>query len=66
MDGLFLKYNKPICAIEVKWKKNISEKDIRKAEQNLSKAGVTENILFVPDKKGIKTGLKLMDPHDLI
>lgn len=65
VDGYLLKFKKPEVALEVKWGK-ISYKDILRAEEILSMVNVAKKIIFVQDKKAIKSKLTLMDSRDLL
>jgi hypothetical protein len=66
IDGLLLRFKEPAAGVEVKWGKRVGEDDIRKAEANLGRFKLERRILFVPDKKMLKTGsLEVMDPSDL-
>jgi len=51
--------------LEVKWKK-LKKVDIEKAEKNLSMIEAKNKILFVTDKKGIKSNVTIIDVSDLI
>ncbi len=65
VDGCLLKFQKPQIALEVKWK-SIDAEDIKKSEETLSRIDAPQKILFVPDKKGIRSKLKVMDVGDLL
>lgn len=65
IDGCLLKFTKPEILLEVKWKK-VKKDDVQKAERNLLGREAKTKILFVPDKKGIRTKLELMDVNDLV
>jgi hypothetical protein len=66
IDGLLLRFKEPAAGVEVKWGKRVGEDDIRKAEANLGRFKLERRILFVPDKKMLKTdSLEVMDPSDL-
>ncbi len=71
VDGLLIKFKKPEIALEVKWKEQLSLEDIKKTMKNLSTFAVKRKILFVPDKRNIKSprdlaGIEVMDVSDLI
>jgi hypothetical protein len=55
IDCCLLKFKRPAFAIEIKWKKKISQEDISKAEQNLSKIDAKRKLFFVPDKSGLSS-----------
>jgi hypothetical protein len=66
LDGLYTKFKKPSIALEVKWKANIKDEDLRKAEINLKKINVRKRILFVPNKNGLSSDeIDIMDPSDI-
>lgn len=65
VDGYLLKFKKPQLALEVKWGA-LDKKDLAKVEEHLASVYAPHKILFVPDKKDIKsTMLKVMDVTDL-
>lgn len=64
IDGCLLRFDKPEIGLEVKWGK-INVQDIKKTEENLKKINSNKKILFVPDKKDIKTSLTVLDVSDL-
>lgn len=64
VDGYLLKFKKPQIALEVKWKE-LDKKEIIKVEEHLALAVASRKILFVPDKRGIKSSLEVMDVTDL-
>lgn len=51
--------------LEVKWK-SVKKEDIQKAERTLSMKETKKKILFVPDKKGMRTQVTVMDVTDLL
>lgn len=65
IDGCLLRFNKPYIAGEIKWGK-LKKEDISKAEENLQKINVSNKFLFVQDKKGINSKLKIIDVDDLL
>ena len=65
IDGVLLKFKKPEIVLEVKWKK-ISKEDIKKAEETLSRINAEKKILFVQDKRGVKSSLDVWDVEDLV
>ena len=67
IDAYLLKFKKPEIAIEIKWKKTIEKEDIAKAEENLSKVKAKKKLLFVPDKRNLKSEkVDIIDISDLI
>jgi hypothetical protein len=67
VDAYLLKFNKPEMAIEVKWKKNITEEDIAKAEKNLYQVNANKKLLFVPNKRNLQSEiLEIVDISDFI
>ena len=67
VDGIFCKFKKPEVALEIKWKKKVENKDIKKANENLSRIGAKRKIMFVPDKKGLKSkDIEIFDVGDII
>lgn len=65
IDGILLKFKKPEIALEVKWG-GLGKKEIDKAEEVLGKIDATRKLLFVKDKKIIKSNLETIDVDDLI
>ena len=60
-----MKFNKPKVAIEVKWGR-VSDRDVKKAEETLSKISSERKILFIPDKKIVGSSiLEILDVDDL-
>ena len=64
IDGCLLKFKKPETLLEVKWKK-LKKDDMKKAEKNLGMIEAKNKILFVIDKKGVKSNLTMIDVSDL-
>ena len=65
IDGVLLKFKKPEIVLEVKWKK-VSKEDIKKAEETLARINAGKKILFVQDKRGVKSSLDVWDVEDLV
>jgi len=65
IDGYLLKFKKPEIAMEVKWKK-LDKEDILKSELTLNKVDAPKKFLFVQDKTGVDSNLKVIDVEDLI
>ncbi len=65
IDGILLKFKKPEIALEVKWG-GLGKKEIDRAEEVLGKIDATRKLLFVKDKKIIKSNLETIDVDDLI
>ncbi len=65
IDGYLLKFKRPEIALEVKWKK-LGNDDILKAEKNLQDINAKKKLLFVTDKKGVHSKLKVIDVDDLL
>ena len=66
VDACLLRFQKPEIAVEVKWKQQITPKDLQEAEDKLQKTEAKTRILFVQDKKNIPpTKLQINDPIDL-
>lgn len=64
VDGYLLKFKKPQIALEVKWGE-LDRKDLTTVEEHLASIYALRKILFVPDKKVIKsTALEIMDVTD--
>ncbi|MDP7080665.1 MAG: AAA family ATPase [Candidatus Undinarchaeales archaeon] len=68
IDAYLLRFKTPEVAVEVKWKDKVSSKDVRKAEDTLSRVEAKRRILFVPDKKKVECGsdLEIMDVGDVL
>lgn len=65
IDGCLLKFKNPEILLEVKWGE-VKKQEIARAEENLAKLEAKRRIIFVPDKKGLASKLKVMDVGDLI
>lgn len=66
IDALYAKFKKPEIALEVKWKKNISKRELRFVEEKLCKIDIGEKILFVPDKGDLKSDkIRILDVRDI-
>lgn len=67
VDACLLRFKKPEIALEIKWKESIKESEIERAAQTLEKTGAARKILFVPDKKKVKTKkIEVMDISDFM
>ncbi|MBI4181958.1 MAG: ATP-binding protein, partial [Candidatus Aenigmarchaeota archaeon] len=64
IDACLLKFKKPEIAVEIKWG-TVSVKDVRTAEQTLEGFTAKKRVLFVPDKKSVRSTLQVIDVHDL-
>ena len=63
-DGVFLRFKKPQAILEVKWRERV---DIHEVEKNLGGFSVKKKILFVPDRKGLRSNvLEIWDVNDLL
>ena len=63
-DGIFFAFEKPRAALEVKWRERV---DISRVEEAMKDIDVQRKILFVPDKKGLKSNsLEIWDVGDLM
>ncbi|MDP1694977.1 MAG: AAA family ATPase [Candidatus Woesearchaeota archaeon] len=62
IDGCLLKFNKPVMAIEIKWKK-MRKADITRSVETVHKVACERRVLFVQDKsdKAIKEAMKKTD-----
>jgi len=67
IDACLIRFKKPEVAVEIKWKK-VDGADLARAEKILAEISAKERILFVPDKKEVrtKTTLKVVDISDFI
>ncbi len=68
VDILLLDFNRIFLVGEVKWKKNITRKDVKKAEKNLEHFRA-KKVLIVPDKTTLEyypENLEVWDVSDLI
>jgi len=68
IDVCLLKFKRPFIAAEIKWKKNISKGDIKKAEENLDLIDCKEKFIIVPDKKKVKykTKYKIIEGIEIL
>ena len=60
IDACLLRFKKPEVVAEIKWG-SIKTDDIRKAEDRLPKLNARSSFLFVPDKKSVRSKLKVID-----
>ena len=65
IDCCLTRFDKPKVLVEIKWGA-VSKKDVRKAEENLSKIKSDKKFLFVQDKSKIESRLRVMDVNDLL
>ncbi len=65
IDGCLLRFQKPEILLEVKWGQ-LKPEEIKAIEEKLSHWEAKQKILFVPEKKGIKSTLKVMDVEGLM
>jgi len=66
IDALYAKFKKPEIAMEIKWKKNITNNELKSVEKKLCKIDVKERILFVPNKEDLKSDkIQILDVQDL-
>ncbi len=66
VDACLLRFKRPEIAVEVKWKRKVTDGEVRKAEENLNRIRVKRRILFVPDKSRIHSEtLEVMDVSNL-
>lgn len=65
VDGVLLKFKKPLIALEIKWGV-IKQKDIPVIEQKLKKIECERKILFVQDKKGLTFDGEILDVEDFL
>ncbi|MFW5946763.1 MAG: AAA family ATPase [Candidatus Natronoplasma sp.] len=66
IDACLLRFKKPAMIGEVKWKDEVTENDITRAEEVLSQYDVERRFLFVPDKEMVSSDtLEVIDVTDL-
>ena len=66
IDACLLRFKKPAMIGEVKWKDEVKENDISRAEEILSQYDVERRFLFVPDKEKVSSdSLEVIDVTDL-
>ena len=67
IDGIFLKFKKPVIAMEVKWKDRIRGNEAEKIKERLMAHDVERRILVVPDKKIVTIkGVEILEPVDIL
>jgi len=68
IDVCLLKFNKPDTIAEIKWKRIITNKEIRKIEENLNRIKAKKRYLFVQDKSKIKinSNIEIVDIKDFV
>lgn len=66
VDGIFLRYKKPVAVIEVKWKKKITKAELGRVERKLRSHEVERKILVVPDRSNLQMeGIEIIEPEDI-
>lgn len=65
IDICLLRFKKPHIVGEVKWK-DVGTKEITRIQEKLEKIDAKRKVLFIPDKKGIKSGLEILDADDML
>ncbi len=66
VDICLLRFKEPEMVVEVKWKEEIKQSDIKRAEKVLTQIEANERYLFVPDKEQVESDiLEVMDVTDL-
>lgn len=55
VDGCLLRFRKPEVVLEVKWKGEVAGGEVKKIAERLNKHEARRKILFVPDKRKVKT-----------
>ncbi len=67
IDGIFVRFKKPVAVMEVKWKKKIGTDEVSKVREKLLSYDVKKRILIVPDKNMIMIeGIEVMEPSDIL
>ncbi len=67
IDGIFVKFKKPVAVMEVKWKDRIRKDEALRIKEKLMSHGVNRRILVVPDRKMIKIdGVEVLEPSDIL
>ncbi len=67
IDGIFVKFNKVVAVIEVKWKSRIRKDEAIRIKEKLMAHEVDRRILVVPDRKMIKIeGIEVLEPSDIL
>ncbi|VVB76663.1 AAA domain protein [uncultured archaeon] len=65
LDGILTRFNKPALLLEVKWGK-VNQAEVDATEDKLNRIEAARRILFVQDKKGLKSkALEIIDVGDL-
>lgn len=66
VDACLLRFKRHEVVLEVKWKKKVGKEDAAKAEKNLSRIETEKRMLFVPDKRQVRSNiLSIVDASDL-
>ena len=67
IDVCLLRFKKPAMIGEVKWKDEIKESDVARAEEVLSQYEADRQFIFVPDKDEVTSdSLEVIDVSDLL
>ncbi len=67
IDGIFVRFNKMVAVIEVKWKNRIRKDEAIRIKEKLYSHDVDRRILIVPDRKMIKIeGIEVLEPSDIL
>ncbi len=66
VDGILLRFKKPVAVIEVKWKKKISKSELERVREKLFSHNVEKRILVVPDSSMVNIdGIDVIEPGDI-
>lgn len=67
VDGCLLRFKKPEVILEVKWKDELGEGEVKKIVEKLGRLQAKRKILFVPDKRKVKVeDVEIVDISDFI
>lgn len=67
VDGILVRFNRPVAVIEVKWKKRLDASDIAEIQRKFGRFEGVRKILIVPDREMIKIeGVEVIEPRDIL
>jgi hypothetical protein len=67
IDGILVKFKKPVAVMEVKWKKKINKDEADRIRKKLLSYDVKRRFLIVPDRTMITIkGVKVLEPADIL
>lgn len=71
VDGILIRFNRPVALVEVKWKKRLDKKDVSEIERKFTykeeEFKKVRKVLMVPDRDMVELeGIEVMEPMDIL